>query len=59
VTADHTVAVSESSSSERLVFFTDAVAAIAITLLILPLMESVSEASGEESFGDFVHHHLA
>jgi len=30
-----------------MVFFTDAVVAIAMTLLILPLMESVSEAAGE------------
>jgi uncharacterized membrane protein len=60
VTADHNVAVTspKAVSAERLVFFTDAVAAIAITLLILPLMESVSEASGEESFGEFVHDHL-
>jgi len=46
------------ASAERLVVFTDAVAAIAITLLILPLMESVSEASGEENFREFVHHHV-
>jgi uncharacterized membrane protein len=44
-------------SAERLVFFTDAVAAIAITLLILPLMESVSDVAGEEKFGDFVRDH--
>jgi uncharacterized membrane protein len=46
-----------SASAERLVVFTDAVAAIAITLLILPLMESVSSEAGEESFGGFVHDH--
>ena len=47
--------------AERLVVFTDAVAAIAITLLILPLMESVSEiSSGKEevSFRDFMHDHV-
>ncbi len=37
----------EPRSAERMVFFSDAVVAIAMTLLILPLMESVSEAATE------------
>jgi uncharacterized membrane protein len=45
-------------SAERLVVFTDAVAAIAITLLILPLMESVSAAASEGSFRHFAHEHI-
>jgi uncharacterized membrane protein len=45
-------------TSERLVLFTDAVAAIAITLLILPLLETIPEASEEGTLGDFVHAHL-
>jgi uncharacterized membrane protein len=40
-------AVAEESSPERLVLFTDAVAAIAITLLILPLLETVTSAAAE------------
>jgi uncharacterized membrane protein len=35
-------------SAERLVVFTDAVAAIALTLLILPLLETVSSAAEAE-----------
>jgi len=35
------------NSAERLKFFTDAVVAIAMTLLILPLLESVSDAAKE------------
>ena len=34
--------------AERLKFFTDAVVAIAMTLLILPLMEAVSEAASDD-----------
>ncbi|WP_369374556.1 TMEM175 family protein [Promicromonospora sp. Populi] len=43
-----TIAPPPERSSERLIAFLDAAIAIALTLLILPLMESVSEATTEE-----------
>lgn len=44
--------------TERFTAFVDAVVAIAMTLLILPLMESVSEAaSGHISTAEFLHEH--
>ncbi len=43
-------------SAERMKFFTDAVVAIAMTLLILPLLESVSAAAGEGlDTADYLH----
>jgi uncharacterized membrane protein len=53
-----TARVPDGTTSERLVLFTDAVAAIAITLLILPLLETIPEATAKESLGGFVHGHL-
>jgi uncharacterized membrane protein len=53
-----TAAEPEVVTSERLVLFTDAVAAIAITLLILPLLETIPEATAEQSLGEFVRGHL-
>jgi TMEM175 potassium channel family protein len=46
-------------SPERFVTFTDAVVAIALTLLILPLLETISEFAGEEPLGTLFHEHVA
>lgn len=46
------------SRPERFKAFVDAVVAIAMTLLILPLLESVSDAASEkQSTGEFFAHH--
>jgi uncharacterized membrane protein len=46
-------------SAERLVMFTDAVAAIALTLLILPLLEVISVARTEHlPFSELIDDHL-
>lgn len=46
------------ASPERLVLFTDAVAAIAITLLILPLLEALSDIEDHTDLGGLIHEHL-
>jgi uncharacterized membrane protein len=53
--------VSEPKSAERMVTFTDAVVAIAITLLVLPLADVVTEALGknERSFEVITHNQAA
>ena len=46
-------------SAERLVFFTDAIAAIALTLLILPLLETVTgEGESDATFEQLIHGHI-
>ncbi|MGK5679746.1 TMEM175 family protein [Actinoplanes sp. URMC 104] len=45
-------------TSERLVLFTDAVAALALTLLILPLLDVITDLSeGHPGLGDLVREH--
>jgi uncharacterized membrane protein len=46
------------ASPERLVLFTDAVAAIAITLLILPLLEALADVEDHADLGGLIHEHL-
>src|SRR5882724_4644502 len=43
-------------TAERLVFFTDAIAAIALTLLILPLLETVTGA--DTTFKQLIRDHI-
>ncbi|NMO54762.1 DUF1211 domain-containing protein [Actinoplanes sp. TBRC 11911] len=47
------------AKAERLVMFTDAVAAIALTLLILPLLETIADARAEHpQLGDLIGDNL-
>lgn len=43
---------------ERLVLFTDAVAAIAITLLVLPLLEALADVEVHADLGELIREHL-
>jgi uncharacterized membrane protein len=51
-------AVSAESTAERLVLFTDAVAAIALTLLVLPLADTVTDTADEHALSDLISVHL-
>ncbi|WP_164842231.1 TMEM175 family protein [Actinoplanes solisilvae] len=51
---------STKTSSERLVSFTDAVAAIAMTLLVLPLLDDISELTDDRPpLGELISEHRA
>ncbi|GAA2704007.1 MULTISPECIES: TMEM175 family protein [Actinoplanes] len=47
------------ATPERLVLFTDAVAAIAITLLILPLLETLADVEEHTDLSDLIHDNRA